>query len=511
LTALLEQERHDGGGRHPDAAPPIALGARLTIADLEVIASRKARLVLAEGTLARVARGRAVVESIEASGIAAYGVSTGVGSQKDFALDRAAIAGFNDRLITAHATRAPGPDAAAETVRAALALQLQVLATGQCGVRPCLVEALLARLQADDLPRAGLGTSCGMSDIVAMAQLSRGIIAGSGDGAGSGPAPLPGLAAKEALSLINSNSLTLGAGALALAEARRLLDAQTLAAALALEGFAGNAASWSEAVDQARNQPGQRVAGHRLRAALAGSALLGHGANRLLQDPLSFRCVPQIHGAAETALRLAWETWEAELNAVPDNPLILHGRSTAADSFVAHGNMETTVLALTLDTLRLAFAKVCDASNERIHKLQWRHFSGLPTGLAASDSASGGVQFLNLGHIAAAHCATIRHAANPAVLDFRGQVADGVEDVAGNAPVAVEQTWRLLDLAWTLATIEAVSAAWSVARRDLDPTALGVGTGALYSALRSSLPIGREGLRPYDLAEALTILRTASH
>lgn len=503
---MLQQHPHVGSGRQSDEIRQVALGVELTIPDLEAIACRQASPVLAEGALARIAEGRAVVEWIEAAGIAAYGISTGVGSQKDFTLGPAGIAAFNDRLIIAHATRMPGREAAPEIVRAALALQLQVLASGQSGVRPCLVEALLARLQADDLPTAVFGTSCGMGDIVAMAQLSCGIIGASADDAGTGNAPLDGLAAKEALSLINNNSLSLGAGALALAEARRLLDAQTVVAALTLEGFSGNAASWSEAVDQARNQPGQRAAGRRLRAALAGGAVLEHGANRLLQDPLSFRCVPQIHGAAEAALQFAWETWEAELNAVPDNPLILQRRCSATQSFVAHGNMETTVLALTLDTLRLALAKVCDASNERIHKIQWRHFSGLPTGLADSDGATGGVQFLNLGQLAAARSAAIRHAANPSVLDFRGQVADGVEDVAGNAPVAVEQTWHLLDTAWTLVTIEAVCAAWAVARRDLNPAALGARTSALYGALRPNLPIGNEGLRPYDLAESLTIL-----
>jgi histidine ammonia-lyase len=490
--------------------PTVKLGERLTITALEAIARGHAAPVLAPAVPARVAAGRAVVEQIVDSGVAAYGVTTGVGSQKDFVVDRPAIAAFNDRLITAHATIAPAPRASRIAVRAALAVQLQIMSSGHAGVRPVLIDALLARLRADDLPDAVLGSSSGMSDIVAMSQLSLGIIGRAGVGAGGGgSASLPGLAAKEALSLLNSNAFTLGLGSLALAEARRLFAVQTLVACLALEGFQGNAASWSAAVDQARGQAGQTAVGHALRSALAGSALLAAGSNRLLQDPLSFRCVPQIHGATESALGFAWEAWECELNAIPDNPLVLWGDGAAA-SFISHGNMDTTLLALTLDTLRLALAKLCDASSERVHKIQWAQFSGLPTGLALHEGADGGVQFLNLGHIAGGCLAAIRQAANPAVLNFRGQLGDGVEDVAGGAPVAVDQLEQMLAPAWNLVTVEAVCASWAIARRGIDDTALGARTGPLFAALHPLLPIGREGDEIFDLSAARDIVMSAA-
>ncbi|WP_286839087.1 aromatic amino acid lyase [Acidiphilium sp. 34-64-41] len=474
-------------------APIVELGARLSIDDLKALAHGGATPALASPAVPRIAAGRAVVERIVAAGIPAYGVTTGVGSQKDFAVDPATIAAFNDRLITAHATIAPAPRASRAGVRAALAIQLHIMASGRTGVRPVLVDALLARLQADDLPDAVLGSSSGMSDIVAMSQLSLGIIGRAGVGAGGrGAASLDGLAAKEALSLLNSNALTLGLGSLALAEARRLFAVQNLVACLSLEGFQGNAASWSEAVDQARGQPGQSAVGQRLRAALAGGALLAGGVNRLLQDPLSFRCVPQIHGAAAAALDFAWDAWERELNAIPDNPLVLWGDDAPAP-FISHGNMDTTLLALTLDTLRLALARLCDAAGERIHKIQWAQFSGLPTGLAGHDCL-----------------ASVRQAANPAVLNFRGQLGDGVEDVAGNAPVAVDQLEQMLAPAWNLATIEAVCAAWAIARRGIAPATLGARTGPLFTALRPLLPIGVEGEAIFDLSAARAIVIAAS-
>jgi len=480
----------------------VVLGRSLGILALEAVALRRAVPVLDEAARQRIACGRALVERVVAARVPAYGVNTGVGSQKDFAVEPAALAAYNTRLIVAHATDATGPVATPAQTRAALTLQLHVFASGRSGVRETLVEALLARLVADDLPTARRGSSLGASDIVAMSQLSAPIVAGhAGIAGGHGPSPVDALEAKEALALLNNNGLTLGQGALLIAEAARLLTAWDNVAALTLEGFRGNADAWSVPVDAARGQPGQSRVGTRLRAALAGSALLTQGAARLLQDPLSFRCVPQIHGAAATALGWAWEAWERELDAVPDNPLTLW----EVDRFVSHGNMETSLLALSLDALRLGLAKVADASNERVHKLQWPGFSGLPTGLTAAPGAAGGVQFLNLGHIAAAAAAAIHLAATPAVLAFRGQVCDGVEDVAGSAPLAVEQLERLLERAWVLLAVEAVCAVWAITCRPA--TTLGNGTAPLFAAIRPLLPIGTEGEIVFRLAPVIEVLQ----
>jgi histidine ammonia-lyase len=305
------------------------------------------------------------------------------------------------------------------------------------------------------------------------------------------------------MSLLNSNALTLAAGALALAEVKRLLDALDLAAALALEGFRGNLGAWSEAVERAHPQAGHAASGQALRRLLADSALWQPGAPRLLQDPLSLRCAPQIHGAARTALAWAWEAWEGALNAVADNPLI----DRAAGAAVSHGSMETTLLAVALDALRLAVGKAIEASGERVHKLQWPSFSGLPAGLAAEAGAAGGVQFLNLGHIAAAKVAAARIAAQPVALQYRGQVCDGVEDVGGMAPFAVEETERQLDAAWTAVAVEAAVAVWAIARRDLPVDGLGRGLRDPWQAIRPLLPIGREGEAPFDLAPIEAWLR----
>jgi histidine ammonia-lyase len=483
----------------------IVLGeASLTLRDVEAIAFGRAKLELSAAGRAAIIKARTVVDRLVDSATPAYGITTGVGSQKDFEVSRAAIERYNTLMITAHATLTPGENAPGCVVRAAMAIQLALFAKGRSGIRLELFESLLARFQADDLPTVRLGASVGASDIVAMSQMAVPLLGKRGVGAGgAGPRPIGSLAAKEALSLLSSNSLMLAQGALAIAEVRALLDAASLAGALSMEGFRGNLQSWSARIDQARGQPGQLRAGAALRAALAGSRLWQPGEARLLQDPLSFRCMPQIHGAAESAYEFAYGIFETELSSACDNPLI----DTSDGAFISHGNMETTLCALGMDTLRQALAKVIEASGQRIHKIQWPGFTGLPTSLAAEPGAIGGVQFLNLGHLAGANVAAVRQAAHPAMLNYSGQLDDGVEDVAGSAPQSVAETVRALVPAWNTVAIEAACAVWAIHRRSLPVQTLGEGVQSVVAGILPILPIGREGDRLFDLTPIVDLLR----
>jgi histidine ammonia-lyase len=479
----------------------------LTLQALRLIASGGAAVDLSEAARARIVRGRAIVDRVVEGAVPAYAITVGVGSQKDFPIKLDSIAQYNELLLTGHATIAPGPNASSEIVRGALALQLALFATGRSGVSLELVERLLSRLNADDLPGARLGSSVGASDIVAMSQLGVPIVGKQAvlPNKGMGSAPAGPLKPKEAASLLNSNCLTLSAGTLVHHEIRCLLDAATSVAALTLEGFRGNPHAWSETVDQARGQPGQIRAGASLRCALADSQLWRPGESRFLQDPLSFRCVPQIHGAAEAAYDFATAILQTELSSACDNPLI----DLATGTFISHGNMETTACALALDTVRLALAKVIVTSGERIHKIQWPSFSQLPAGLALENGPTGGVQFLNIGHIASACVASVCQAANPAMLNYRGQICDGVEDVGGNAPLAVDETRRAIEPAWNVIAIEAMCAVWAIQRRGVPTAALGRGLRVLNDRLRVVLPIGLEGRDVFDLGVVVNVLKSA--
>ena len=464
-------------------------GSTLTCEVLAEAAHGKLQVTIAEECWRKIRAARAVVKHVIASGVAGYGISTGVGSQKDHSVSAEEIAEYNARLVAAHATRVPGPLLAANRVRASLIVLANQFATGFSGVSEELLRLVVDRINSDVMPEIDATGSVGASDLVPLAQIAHWLLS-------SPEAKENGIPhAKETLSLINCNAVTLAIGADALAEAQRLLAAFDLAAATALEGFRGNLDAISEQVNTVHRRSGQQLAARRMRALLGDSRLWIKGEARLLQDPLSFRCVSQVHGAAHEVLDRALAIWNDELNSVNDNPVI----DPVAQSVHSHGNMDTSRLTLAIDGLRQALAKIADLAGERLHKQQWPAFSGLPTGLAEEASAIGGVQFLNLGHIGSSLITSVKIWAQPHLLISVGQVADGVEDTAGHAFHAVHDLERIIDAGWKIVAIEIAVAVWAIRRRRLPPQGLGRGVRVVHDIISPLLPIGVEGREIFSL------------
>jgi len=249
---------------------------------------------------------------------------------------------------------------------------------------------------------------------------------------------------------------------------------------------------------------GQAKSALAMRTVLVESALWQPGEPRFLQDPLSFRCASQVHGAAWDAYGRALDVWNVELNTVHDNPII----DVETHNAISHGNMDTTGMTLVIDSLRQAMAKVCDLSGERLHKQQWPAFSGLPTGLSEEGSAIGGVQFLNLGHIAASLIASTKIWATPHLLISVGQVADGVEDTAGYALHSVHDLNRLTDAAWKIVTVELIISIWAIVRRRIGKQSLGKGVRHIVERLQPMLPIHTEGEEIFRIEPFVDLVRS---
>jgi histidine ammonia-lyase len=282
---------------------------------------------------------------------------------------------------------------------------------------------------------------------------------------------------KEALALISANGVTMGRGSLVLIDAADLVESMQIAAALSFEAFAANLSIIHPAAARLRPHSGQSTASARLRDLLQGSELWRTGAARNLQDPLSIRCVPQTHGALYDALSVARGMMEIELNSAGDNPLVL----VEEGAIVSVGNFDVTSLAMAFDYVRLGIAHAAQVANERVQKLLWAHFSGLPTGLATREGPTGGLR--PLGRSFAALASEARFLANPVSLDYRGQLAEGVEDHASMAPLAVSTTSSLVSLLHRLVALELLVAAQGVDLRG-GPERLGGGTSRAYELVR---------------------------
>ena len=285
-------------------------GRSLTIAEVVAVAREGADVKLAPDALECMRGARDLVERVLERGDAVYGMTTGVGARKKVSVPAEEVGVFNRALIANHLVGA-GPDAPAEIVRATMLRLANALASGTPGVRPELAERLAAALNAREHPRVRLLGSLGQGDLPAMADLAHGLFAGAE------------LEAKEALALVNSNALSTGMAALAVADTDRLLEAMDVAGALDLEAFAANLTLLHPAIAQVRPYPGLAESLARLRGLLEGSSLWQPGAARNLQDPLSFRGLPQLHGALRDALSFARGQLEIELNASQENPLVV--------------------------------------------------------------------------------------------------------------------------------------------------------------------------------------------
>jgi len=346
--------------------PVILTGRDLTLHEVTRVARSNERVTLGPEVLERMAATRSIVEQALRSGNRIYGLTTGVGARRDVDVTAAEAGAFNRLLILNHRV-GQGPPWPHEVVRAALLKLANSFASGTAGVRPKLAEQLVAALNDGARPSVRRYGSVGISDLALNADLAVEL------------ALEP--EAKEGLSLLNHNAFSTGAAALAVADSVTLVDALDVALALDLEAFAANVSVLHPAVGESRPYPGLVSTLERVRGLLDGSYLWGAGVARFIQDPLSFRSAPQVHGAARDALAFTSRQLEIELNASQENPLLV----AAEERLISVGNFEALPLAAALDFLRIALAPALTSGTERALKLLQPLYSGLPEGLAARE------------------------------------------------------------------------------------------------------------------------------
>jgi histidine ammonia-lyase len=232
----------------------------------------------------------------------------------------------------------------------------------------------------------------------------------------------------------------------------------------------------------ARPAPGQAEAATRILIALAGSALAKPGAARRVQDPLSFRCVPQVHGALHDALARAVDHVEIELNSAADSPYA----DADGDRLFSTGNFHVPGLTLALETLGLAVAQGATLAVERCLRLLSPATSDLPLQLTRGGPQQSG--FATTQKPLTALAMDIRHLANPTSLDFL-PVSEGIEDHATMAPACVAKLDAMHECYVTLIAIEAVIAAQAVDLRPGRPATLGTGARRIYDGVRARVAI----------------------
>lgn len=468
----------------------IELSDLLTVLDVRAVADGEP-IALGQAARERISRSRELTERLLADGERVYGLTTGVGALKRVDVTAAQQAPFNRLLLQSHRT-GTGASAPARVVRAAMVAQLGGFSAGRSGVGLALAERLERALNRGFAPAVRTIGSLGQSDLGPLADLACGLLDEPSLGEPWEPT------SKEALAFCNSNAFSLGWSALALADATRTLTRLDEAAALTFEGMLGNVQALDPAIAEARPTPGLADSIARLRALLAGGALLAAGdLHRELQDPLSLRVTPQTHAAAHLALQHATMIVEVELTSSHDNPAI-----TPDGRALSNGNFDSIPYGVALDYLRLALAHAITISCERTHKLLTSAFSGLPSGLRDhDDSSEDGLGISVYGATAAA--AEARLLAQPTTLDLpTTSTAEGIEDRVSSVTLAARRLEEQAALGCYVAAVESYCAAQAIDLRDRSAE-LGEGTRKAYDRVRAVAPRRQMGEPPLTDFSAL--------
>jgi histidine ammonia-lyase len=410
-------------------------------------------------------------------------------------------------LIISHAAGA-GPLAEPAIVRLMLASKARNLALAHSGVRPELLDAVLALYRADALPEVPVMGSLGASgDLAPLAHLSLALLGeahvlhrGHRKPAAQFWAELgvepQVLEAKEGLALINGTQFMQAVGlasALKAAQVASWADAVGTASLLAFDGMPS---PFEDRVHALRPHQGQGMVAQNIRSWAEGSPLW-HYEKPHVQDPYSFRCMPQVHGASRDAWRYVVGVLQTESASVTDNPLVF----TESGDGVSAGHFHGQPLALAFDYAKIASAEWGSISERRINQLTLGK-RGLPMFLAADSGVESGLMIVQ--YAAAALVSRNKQRATPASADSIDSSAGQEDHVSMGANAAV-QAAQVLNNVWDVLGMEWLAACQAMELRGTPTSAL---LQSLLDAFRTAVPfLDEDRIQAPDMAEATAFLK----
>ncbi len=468
-------------------------GQGLTITEVVAVARRYATVTLGDQAIQRIRSARAIIEKVASEGQKVYGVTTGFGHLSKVRIPSEQLVDLQHNLLRSHSAGV-GEPLSEEVTRAVMLLLAASLARGHSGVRPEVVQTLLALLNARIYPLVPSRGSVGASgDLAPLSHLSL-VLIGEGTAIHEGKyysglealrmadlVPLR-LQAKEGLALINGTHVMEAIAVLALVDAQILLRTAEVACALSLEGLLGSHVPLDARIHQRRGQHGQEVSAARLRWLVRDSEInrSHHNCTRV-QDPYTLRCAPQVFGAVRDAIDYCAAVFERELDAVTDNPLIF----PADGDIISGGNFHGQPLALALDVLAIAMTQLASFAERRIYSVlgpnEW-DTQGAPLFLTPNPGLCSG--FMIAQYVAAALVNEIKILAHPASIDSIPTSA-GMEDFVSMGATSAHKLLRVIEQAQQVVAIELMCAAQLLDfRLPLQP---GIGVQQAHALVRSQV------------------------
>lgn len=462
---------------------------RLTIERVGDILNKNIRIDLSDDAVSRITRCRDFLDhKMETQQEPIYGITTGFGSLCNISIGRKDLSQLQKNLVMSHScgTGERVPD---RIVKLMLLLKIQSLSYGNSGVQLKTVQRLIDFFNNDILPVVFQQGSLGASgDLAPLANMSLPLL-GLGEVeyrgerrpaadvlAEMGWEPVT-LMSKEGLALLNGTQFMSAFGVWSLLKAMRLSRQADEIAAMSLEAFDGRIDPFGPQVNEVRHHRGQIETAARFRELLKGSELIARPKVHV-QDPYSFRCIPQVHGAAKDTIAYVKSVLEDEINSPTDNPTIFPDD----DIIVSAGNFHGEPIALPMDFLAVALSELSNISERRIYKLISGH-RGLPSFLVAKPGLNSG--FMIPQYTAASIVSQSKGLCWPASCDSIPS-SQGQEDHVSMGSNSATKLYRVVNNTERVLAIELFNAAQALDFRRPERSSEPI--EALHAAYRRKVP-----------------------
>lgn len=462
---------------------------RLTIAKVEEILSKGYKLALSDNAKRRIVNCRKYLdEKMKDTEHPIYGVTTGFGSLCNISVGKEDLSTLQKNLMMSHAC-GTGERVPTAIVKLMLFLKAQSLSYGHSGVQLVTVERLLDLFNNDIIPvvyeQGSLGASGDLSPLAHMCLPLIGLGHVEVDGKvvesatiieKMGWEPIE-LCSKEGLALLNGTQFMSAYGVYSLINTLRLSRWADYIGAMSLDAFDGRMDPFEHNVHAIRPHNGQIETAHNIREILAGSEIIKQP-KKHVQDPYSFRCIPQVHGAVKDTIAYVANVLETEINSATDNPTIF----PETDEIISAGNFHGEPIALAMDFLAIAVAELGNISERRIYRI----ISGarnLPNFLVVNPGLNSG--FMIPQYTAASIVSQSKGLCWPASCDSIPS-SQGQEDHVSMGSNAATKLWRVVQNTERILAIELMNAAQALEfRRPLRSSKL---IEDIFAAYRTIVP-----------------------
>ena len=436
---------------------------KLTLDKIQEIIDKKMTLALGDEAKRRIEKCRNYLnQKMETQKVPIYGVTTGFGSLCNISISREQLSQLQKNLVMSHACGV-GDEVPAEVVRLMLLLKAQNFTFGYSGAQLQTVQRLIDCYNDDILPVVYQQGSLGASgDLCPLANLMLPAILGMGDVywkgrrcdaqevyKAKGWQPIE-LQSKEGLALLNGTQFMSSYAVWSLLKARRLSRQADMVLSLSLDAFDGRIEPFYECLHMVRPHKGQLETAAAVRCWLEGSDLIKRHKEHV-QDPYSFRCAPQVHGAAKDTIRYVESVVETEINSTTDNPIVLPDE----DMVISGGHFHGEPLAMVLDFLAIAVAELGAISERRTYQLIDAK-RGLPSFLVAKPGLNSG--FMIPQYAAAAIASQNKQLCTPCSVDSIPS-SQNQEDLVSMGGNAATKTYRVCENTERILAIELFNAA----------------------------------------------------